>query len=175
MGFQKPPVSVLCIAMALLLIDAISKYLTQEFIPLMGSESLWYPYGGMGVFRNLGGIEFSIVHAINKGAAWSSFSDYQGILLMLRLVLIGGLITYALTNRNASYLLPLSLIISGALGNVIDYFFYGHVIDMFHFVFWGYHYPVFNIADSAIVVGIGWLFLLTLKKKTPSPARQRTR
>ena len=52
----------------------------------------------------------------------------------------------------------------GALCNILDYFFYGHVIDMLHFVFWGYDYPVFNVADSFICIGVFWLFFASLKE-----------
>jgi len=49
---------------------------------------------------------------------------------------------------------PLTMIIAGAVGNVVDSFVYGHVIDMVHFVFWGYSFPVFNVADSCIFLGV---------------------
>lgn len=47
----------------------------------------------------------------------------------------------------------ISLIMGGATGNLIDYFRFGYVIDMFHFTFWGYSFPVFNFADAAISIG----------------------
>lgn len=123
-----------------------------------------YPYGGIPVFQDFGGIQFSLVHTINKGAAWGVFSDYQWVLLGVRIVLIGALTAY-IFYCSAIYVLPLSLILAGALGNVIDTFLYGHVIDMFKFVLWGYHYPVFNIADMAITCGIAWLFVVSWYEK----------
>lgn len=145
----------LYIALVVLIADAISKYFTQAYLPLINYSSQHYPYGGIGVFKNFLGIEFSIVHAINRGAAWSIFAEWQEYLLYFRIILIVALLVYSLFyNTRQSWNIPLACIIAGAAGNVIDYFLYGHVIDMLHFVLWGYHYPTFNIADSAIFLGI---------------------
>lgn len=149
--------------LSILALDAVTKYLTVSYLPEMGSQWPIYPYGGIGIFENFLGVEFSITHATNRGAAWGAFADYQYPLLWLRCGLIAAMGGYlCFFNRNRLYELPFILIIAGAIGNVIDNFFYGQVIDMFHFVFWGYDYPVFNVADSAICIGIGSLFLLTL-------------
>ena len=50
----------------------------------------------------------------------------------------------------------MTLILAGAISNVIDTFVYGHVVDMIHFTFWGYDYAVFNLADSAVCLGVFW-------------------
>lgn len=154
-----------------LLLDAASKYLTQTYIPLM--QYNWhYPYGGIGVFKDFLGIEFSITHQINRGAAWGAFSDFQVPLLYVRIVLILGLLIYAAGfNKRPSWNIPLALIVTGAAGNVSDYFIYGHVVDMLHFVLWGYDFPVFNIADSAIFIGISWLLLISGCEKEPVKKR----
>lgn len=133
--------------------DFITKFLTAAHIPLMyGSQ---FPYGGIGIFKNFLGIEFSIVHAINRGAAWGLFSDYQLYLIVLRIVLIFSLILYLVFyNKHPGFVIPMTLISAGALGNILDYFLYGHVIDMLRFVLWGYDFPVFNVADSFICIGI---------------------
>lgn len=126
-----------------------------------------YPYGGIGIFENFFGIEFSISHQINRGAAWGTFSEFQIYLLYLRIALILGLLVYTVGfNKKAFWNVPLALIIAGATGNVLDYFIYGYVVDMLHFVLWGYDFPVFNIADSSIFIGISWLLLLTGKEAT---------
>lgn len=142
--------------------DFISKYLTNEYIPLMNHRNPWYPYGGIGVFKNFLGIEFSISHATNRGAAWGIFSQYQDYLLALRIILVIGIIIYLIFyNKNKSWEIPLALIIAGAAGNIVDAFIYGHVVDMFHFVLWGYDFPVFNIADISIFLGVSTLLLLS--------------
>jgi signal peptidase II len=135
--------------------DQISKYLTALYLPLTSTHT--YPYGGIPVFSDFLGIQFSLNHAVNKGAAWGVFADYASALLIARLFLIAILVFYFW--KQPSVKIPLILIIAGALGNIVDAFTYGHVVDMFHFVFWGYDYPIFNIADSAICLGIGLYFL----------------
>ena len=155
-------VVLLLIALLIFFLDAGSKYYTSHFLPQLDSRHLWFPYGWIAVFQNLWGVDFSIVHATNRGIAWGLLSQYQLLLLCGRIVLIGGLIVYAFfINRNRRWDLPLALIITGASANVLDYFLYGHVIDMFYFIFWGYHYPIFNVADSAICIGSFWLVLVS--------------
>lgn len=110
----------------------------------------------------LGGIDCSITHTINKGAAWGAFSSYPQVLLILRIIFIAILIAYTAFSAETKYRIPLSMIIGGAIGNVADFFLYGHVIDMIHFRFYTYDYPVFNIADSAICIGTAWIFALLL-------------
>lgn len=152
----------LILGFLVLILDQVTKYLTYKYIPLMDHSSYWYPYGGIGMFKDFLGIEFSISHMTNKGAAWGFFGDYQGLLVTLRIALILGLVGYSLFYTRSKLLqIPLALIIAGALGNVLDFFTYGHVVDMFHFVFWGYDFPVFNVADSAITLGIVLWFILS--------------
>ncbi|NGX57972.1 MAG: Lipoprotein signal peptidase [Chlamydiae bacterium] len=144
----------------ILLLDILTKYLVYHDIPPI-TQNLWfYPYGGIPVFENFLGIEFSIVHATNRGAAWGALADFQTSLLVLRIVLIALLTGYLLFfNQRKAYVIPICLLITGAVGNVIDYFKYGVVIDMFKFVLWGYHYPIFNVADCAITIGIFWIIM----------------
>lgn len=127
-----------------------------------------YPYGGVGIFQNFFGIEFSISHTTNTGAAWGAFQSIPWILVAFRIALIACLVAYfvwgtcfswgRLSNKER---VPLLLIIVGAFSNVVDTFTYGHVVDMLHFVLWGWDFPVFNIADSAIFIGGLWMCLLS--------------
>ncbi len=140
--------------------DALLKAYVCFYIPSMHLSQPLYPYGGIGVFRDWHGIDFSITHVMNKGAAWGMFSGIQEYLLYARVLIIGGLLSYLLFVKTTGYRkCCLTMIAAGALGNVIDTFVYGHVIDMFYFIFWGYSFPVFNLADSAIFTGI--VLLLT--------------
>lgn len=126
----------------------------------------FYPYGGIPVFKSFLGIDFSIVHQINTGAAWGMFSNFQDYLLFFRVITIGIILSYLVFfNKTPLRRFPLLLILSGAIGNVADYFIYGHVVDMFYFNFWGYSYPVFNIADSAIFCGVAMLLFQSYSRK----------
>jgi len=98
-------------------------------------------------------------------------ASFQEYLLYVRLLIIAGLLTYVVFGKMAYFKrFSLAFIATGAIGNVIDYFAYGHVVDMFYFVLWGYSYPVFNVADSLIFSGICLLFLHSfLEKKRLNP------
>lgn len=156
------------LAIVVLIGDQLSKYYAYHYIPDMGSVYS-YPYGGIPVFKNLLGVEFSINFMTNTGAAWGFFGDYQVPLIIVRIGLILATFIYLFFyNQHFSWQLPLCLILAGAIGNVIDYFNYGYVVDMFHFVIGGFDFPVFNVADSAISIGIGILLLLSWLEPKPS-------
>lgn len=148
------------IALLVLGIDCFSKAYVHEHIPLMSYGVLEYPYGGISVFRDFFGIDFSIVHVCNKGIAWGWLSGLQDYLPYIRLSIIAVLMVYLFSSVAEKWKrVYLTLIIAGALGNVLDHFLYHHVIDIFYFTFWGHSYPVFNWADSAIFCGIIGLLL----------------
>ena len=137
----------------IVVIDQLTKWYTHTSIPLM-------PHGGIDIFHAFG-IDFSLVHITNLGGPWGVLSKMHTPLLICRILLIGVLaVAFFRTKR-----FPLALVIAGAFSNVLDSFIYGHVVDMFYFILWGYSYPVFNIADMSICIGIGLLVLLSLKRK----------
>jgi signal peptidase II len=160
----KNTLTIPCILVVVVLTtDVFFKWWIQANLPPITGSPYKYPYGGLGIFSNFFGIEFSLVHATNKGAAWSLFSNYQTSLLVGRIALIGCLFVYLIkAPLSLKMKSAFSLILTGAIGNVLDYFLYGHVIDMFHFIFFGYDYPVFNLADSAIFLAIVWILWLNL-------------
>src|SRR5437773_385318 len=115
---------------------------------------------------------FDIVHAKNRGAAFSLFADSNSAwrpffligLSLAALLLVAGIL------RNASRLdrptaFGLSLILGGALGNVFDRIVSGAVTDFLDFYVGDLHWPAFNVADSAIVIGSGLLLLSLLRPK----------
>lgn len=154
---------ILC-GMLVLFLDFFTKGYVYYLLPVVDYKS-YYPYGGIGVFQNFIGIDFAISLAINRGAAWGVFADFQILLLIIRILVIIGMILYLIfLNKDKRAEFPLILVIAGAFGNVMDFFLYGYVIDFFHFNFWGYHFPVFNVADTAITIGVAWLFLLACFK-----------
>ncbi len=151
----------------LLVVDVLFKYYVSFFIPKMSFSYPFFPYGGIGVFYSLlGGIELSIVHVENLGAAWGMFSAYAAQLFWFRIVIVFCLFFYLVfLNKEKSKNIPMLFILTGAVGNILDFIFYGHVIDMFYFKFWKFSYPIFNIADIFITFGIFLLFFQSLSKK----------
>lgn len=101
---------------------------------------------------------FNMVLTYNKGAAFSflaSASGWQAHFLTVVGIAASLFILYLLGRHGHQRLfsLALALILGGAIGNVIDRVAYGHVIDFLDFHFSGWHWPAFNMADSAIVGG----------------------
>lgn len=132
----------------------------------MHAHLLPAPWECIPVFTNWLGIDFSIEHVVNRGAAWGLFASWQVLLLCVRLLVVAGLIVYLCAGRCVrAQEAPFVAIISGALGNIFDFFLYGHVVDMFHFTFWGYSFPVFNVADSAIFCGVAAMLLINMWMK----------
>jgi signal peptidase II len=102
---------------------------------------------------------FNFTYARNYGAAFSFLGDAGGwqrwfftlIAVVVSIVLAIWLSRLAKSQLKLS--LALSLIISGAIGNLIDRSLYGYVVDFLHVFYQNWHYPIFNIADCAISIG----------------------
>ncbi|NGX38492.1 MAG: Lipoprotein signal peptidase [Chlamydiae bacterium] len=152
----------------ILFFDFVSKYWVAHQLPLIQLYS-GFPFGGIGIL-NTSLLKISFVHTTNTGTAWGFFSNYQIALLVVRMLVTGGILSYLLYFSVPKYLqIPLTCIAAGALGNIIDFFLYGHVIDMAYFIFYKYSYPIFNIADAAIFLSVLYLFFFS--KKTQSHRR----
>jgi signal peptidase II len=157
---MKKWIKLLSISIALLLLDIVIKRYVVIHIPKMSWLYPTYPYGGIGVFKDFFSISFSINYVDNPGAAWGAFSSYSTYLFYLRVVIISALTIYLFySNPPFRRAMALCLIIFGALGNVLDYIFYKHVVDMFYFTIGSYSNPIFNLADCMITIGIIWVLL----------------
>lgn len=101
---------------------------------------------------------FNFVHVYNKGAAFSFLANHSGWQRYFFTILglaASAFIIYLLYKHAGQRLFSwaLALILGGAIGNVIDRVLYGYVIDFLDFHVGGWHWPAFNIADSAICIG----------------------
>lgn len=101
---------------------------------------------------------FNLVMVYNKGAAFSFLSDQPGWqrYFFTGVSVIASVFILWMLKRNPDQRLfcsALALILGGAIGNLIDRVAYGHVIDFLDFHVHGWHWPAFNVADSAITVG----------------------
>ncbi|SCX00839.1 signal peptidase II Aspartic peptidase. MEROPS family A08 [Nitrosomonas eutropha] len=107
---------------------------------------------------------FNLVLAYNAGAAFSFLSNasgWQRWFLSAIALLVSALIIYLLykNTTNRLFCIALSFILGGALGNLWDRIMLGYVVDFLDFHVSGYHWPAFNLADSAIVCGACLLIL----------------
>ncbi len=101
---------------------------------------------------------FNLVRVHNTGAAFSMLADQAGWqrLFFIAVALVASAVILHLLRKpcpDRRFCVALGLILGGAVGNLIDRLLYGHVIDFLDFHFAGWHWPAFNVADSAITIG----------------------
>jgi signal peptidase II len=106
---------------------------------------------------------FHITLVFNSGAAFGLLKDQAVLFVLISTFVITFIILFAWRHKGMSGLLAVSLglILGGSLGNLVDRMTFGYVIDFFDFRVW----PVFNVADSGITVGVGMLALSVAAKK----------
>lgn len=108
---------------------------------------------------------FIITSHRNRGAAFGILQDQRIFFIIITVVILLGLLWYfykARKTARASLLIGLTLVFGGAIGNFVDRVRFGEVVDFFKFNFGSYTYPIFNVADSAIVIGVILILLDTL-------------
>ena len=105
---------------------------------------------------------FHITYVKNTGAAWSILSGQRVFLTLLSAVAVVGMCWYLHTHHRKNVALTnyaLVLMIAGALGNLIDRLMLGYVRDFLNFYIFGYDFPVFNVADICLSIGVVLLIL----------------
>jgi signal peptidase II len=119
---------------------------------------------------------FNITHVRNTGAAFGLLAGPTHPLRTILFVVISGiaigailLIYRKIEDDDTLHALAFSLLLGGAVGNLVDRVWMGHVIDFLDFHWYGHHWPAFNFADSAICGGIGLIILNMVMgaKRTP--------
>jgi signal peptidase II len=135
------------IAAAVVLLDRVAKWAVASNIPLHDSVTI------------IPGL-FHLTHVENTGAAFGLFAESTAqwkIGALVSFSVIALIIVSALLWKNSHALttttIGLSLILGGATGNLWDRMMTGHVVDFLDFYVGSYHWPAFNVADSAIVIG----------------------
>ena len=113
---------------------------------------------------------FNLVLHHNSGAAFSFLSDAGGWQrwMFSAIAIVAAVWIVRLLREHAQqtlFCLALTLVLGGAVGNLIDRVAYGYVVDFLDFYWGSYHFPAFNVADSAISVGAVLLILDSFKKK----------
>jgi len=98
----------------------------------------------------------------NKGVAFNMFAFLGPYLKWLQAALIAGILLYLfLSGLVKQYAFPLGLLLGGAMGNLYDRFTQEGVVDYIYWHCW-FDYPVFNYADIMVIIGVGWIALVTL-------------
>jgi len=135
-------------------------------------------YGG--VSRSIAEITsfFNLVMVWNRGVSFGMFSEHPEwmpiILTVVALGITAILIGWLWKAENKTTTIALSLVIGGAIGNVIDRVRFGAVVDFLDFHAFGYHWPAFNVADAAIFIGVVLLLIETIMEPNPETKTTET-
>ncbi|MFW6379706.1 MAG: signal peptidase II [Guyparkeria sp.] len=112
---------------------------------------------------------FDLTLLYNTGAAFSFLADHDGwqrwFFVFLAVVITAALLAWLafVAIRDGRIKAGITLLIGGAVGNVIDRVVYGHVVDFLDFHVVGWHWPAFNIADAAITIGVALIIWAELR------------
>jgi signal peptidase II len=146
-------------AAVVFLIDRLTKWLIETHVSFVDT------------FRVIPGF-FDIVHSQNRGVAFGIFSDSSSewrtlllVLFSIAAVLVVAWILWSADRLDRFSLAGFALILGGAAGNVFDRIVWGRVTDFLEFYVGDYHWPTFNMADSAIVIGSALLLIDLLRPK----------
>lgn len=149
------------VGVVVFLLDQVSKYLIRENLPVGSVKPVVKGF-------------FNLVHVENPGIAFSVLANNSSpftrifiILVALTAVIVLNLMIVRSRNSHGLTLATYGLILGGALGNLYDRTLRGTVTDFLDFYINGYHWPAFNIADSAITLGAFLLLLGTLRPHRP--------
>lgn len=143
------------IALIVIVIDQLSKWLIIKKMDL---------YESFPIIDNF----FYLTSHRNKGAAWGILQDQMMFFYIITIIAVIGIVyameKYAKGQRLFSF--SLSLVLGGAIGNFIDRLFRKEVVDFLDVYIFTYDYPIFNIADSALVIGVIILFIVTIREES---------
>lgn len=139
----------------IVVLDQVTKYLAKTYLKSKGSVPL---------IQNV----FHFTYVENRGAAFGVLQNQRWFFIALTVVVSVVIAYYLFTRKQESvvFTIALSMILGGAIGNLIDRLWLGYVVDMLHFIL--IDYPVFNIADSCVVIGtilLAYYVLFTTNKK----------
>jgi signal peptidase II len=152
------------LTLAVVALDQASKWMVRSALPLHESVPV------------IPGL-FHLTHITNRGALFGMLHDladpWRGAIFTAVPVLAAGLILWFQARTPAADRLAqcgLSLVLAGAVGNLVDRLRFGHVTDFLDVFVGRHHWPAFNVADSAICVGVGFLLLDILRRRPRTAA-----
>lgn len=144
-------IKILILSLIFTIIDQLSKYLIVHY--LVNTHSIT-------IINNF----FSLTYTNNTGAAFSILTGKRIFLIIISLLVIFLILFYIKRNKlNKISTLAFSLVLGGSLGNLIDRLLKGYVVDFLSFKFFNYNFPIFNLADSFITIGV--ILLLFTRKE----------
>jgi len=108
---------------------------------------------------------FSLTNVHNTGAAWSILSGNRIILILITIIALNLIYFFFIKDKklNNKESILYGLLIGGIIGNLVDRLLFGYVIDYLSFNFFGYYFPVFNFADTLIVLSSLIIFIIMMR------------
>lgn len=145
--------STIYLSIILLIIDQISKLIVVKMVDINNSIE---------IIKNF----FYLTYTHNTGAAFSILTGQRIFLIIVAIIILITIFNYLRKNKIEGKIegLAFSLIIGGSLGNLIDRIVRGYVVDFIDIKIFGYNFPIFNIADTFIVIGV-FLLIIVLSRK----------
>lgn len=144
----------------------IRYYILAFIIIGIDQFSKWIVITKMDLYEQIPIIDgfFYLTSHRNSGAAWGILEGQMVFFYIITAIVVVGLVYYMQRYAKDFTLLAISLsfVLGGAIGNFIDRLFRKEVVDFLDFIIFTYDYPIFNIADSALVVGVIGLLIATL-------------
>ncbi|SHE61623.1 signal peptidase II Aspartic peptidase. MEROPS family A08 [Seinonella peptonophila] len=119
---------------------------------------------------------FYITSHRNQGAAFGILQNQRWFFIVVTTCVILFVIVYLWRIRKKQPMMSFafSLVLGGAIGNLLDRIRMGEVVDFFHFQYESYQFPIFNVADSCIVVGVILLAILNLRESSDQAEKETT-
>lgn len=150
---------IIILSIIFLIIDQITKILVVN--QLLPGENIE-------IIKNI----FSIIYTNNTGAAFSILLGKRIFLIVVAVLIIGVLLYYIKRNKIEKKIdiIALSFVIGGSLGNLVDRIVRGYVIDFISIKIGNYNFPIFNVADILIVVGV-FLLLLSSRRRQSNDSK----
>lgn len=110
----------------------------------------------------------------NRGAAWGILEGQMWFFYIITIIVIVGLVYYIqkMAKQHALLGISLALMLGGAVGNFIDRVFRQEVVDFVHTYIINYSFPIFNIADAALTIGVGFLIIYMFLEEKMNKEKQ---
>ena len=141
----------LIITLLITLIDQFIEYLVDKSFLMLSTKSI------IGKF-------LSLTKTYNYGASWSMFSGMRLMLIIISIAILIFLVFYQKRFKDSiKNIIAFSFIYGGLLGNLVDRIIRGYVIDYIKVSFGDYTYPIFNLADSFLVIGFILVIIFEIK------------
>jgi signal peptidase II len=142
--------TIIPIVLLVIATDQITKYIINYYIRIYDSVRI-FPF-------------LHIVNVRNTGAAFGMFKGIDSNFFIF-ISIIAIVFVIIMLKKKTYNSFGLSLLLGGAIGNLIDRLIYGYVIDFIDISFGRFHWPAFNVADSSLTIGIAIILITSILKK----------